>query len=385
MKQIYIIKNKNQRCFIRLMDFFGSIFFRFLYFFSQPDKELLNIKRILIIRVDGIGDVLLSTTAINAVRRKFPKAQITVLVRPFAKEILEDNPDINKILVCEHSLLEEQKNYFLYTIKLSQKLRKYNFDLAIDLRSDFFIILLMFLTKIRYRVSQGIRGGAFMLTHNASYNGLKHELERDLDVVNIIGATTSHKNPKIYGLNNYKKFTQDFLNKNKISKNSPLIGISPGAKWKFRRWPINRFAKLSDKLIKEYKARIILVGNKNEIELSNGIIYLMKEKNRRNVINMVGRTKLKEVASLIKEMDLFITNDNGLLHIASSVGTRTIALFGPQDPRRFYPLGDNDIFIYKKVSCSPCNQVFCKLKPTCMERIEMEEVFNCAIKILKIE
>ena len=104
---------------------------------------------------------------------------------------------------------------------------------------------------------------------------------------------------------------------------------------------------------------------------------------RHKVINLTGKVNLRSLAALIQKMNLFICNDGGPMNIASTANTSVIALFGPQDPRRFYPLGSKSVVIYKKTPCSPCSQTICKLlKPTCMERISVREVLNAAANIL---
>ena len=383
MKQKYIIKNRLQRYLMKAIDILGNIFFSFFHIFYHDSQELLNIKKILIIRIDGIGDVILSTPAIRLLKERFPQAHISVLVLPKSKEILEFNSFVDRIITCNYDFLENAWKSFTFLkefIKLARQLKKERYDLGVDLRADFTNILLLFLSNIRYRVSQGIRGGNFLLTNNAPYKKLKHEMQRDIDVMAPLNCHYSGTlRPEIFITTKDKRLAEALLEKDDITSRDILIGFHPGAPWEYRAWPKERFAKLADLLIDKYRCKIIIIGGKDEEKLAKDIIELMRHK----VINLTGKVNLRSLAALIQKMNLFICNDGGPMNIASTANTSVIALFGPQDPRRFYPLGSKSVVIYKKTPCSPCSQTICKLlKPTCMERISVREVLNAAANIL---
>ncbi|MDD5638418.1 MAG: lipopolysaccharide heptosyltransferase II [Candidatus Pacebacteria bacterium] len=382
MRQKYIVKDRAQRCLTKAIDIVGNIFFSFFHIFCRGNRELSNIKKILVIRIDGIGDVVLSTPAIRLLKEKFPQAHISVLVLPKSKEVLEFNPFINKIIICDYDLLGNAWQSFTFLkelIKITRRLKEERYDLGIDLRADFTNILIMFFANIKYRVSQGIRGGNFLLTHNAPYKEIKHEMERDIDVLIPLNCHYSGAlRPEIFVIEKDKALAKSLLQKNGITPKDLLIGFHCGAPWEYRAWPKERFAQLADQLIDEYCCKIVIIGGKGEEKLAKEIINLMKHQ----AVNLTGKLNLRSLAFLIQKMDLFICNDGGPMNIASTTNTPVIALFGPQDPRRFCPFGNTSVFIHKKTPCSPCNQTVCKLRPTCMERITVKEVFNKATSIL---
>lgn len=347
-----------------------------LLFFIKPKKKF---DKVLIVRLWAMGEAILTLPMIHALRKKYPKAEITVLCRSRVKDVFYKNKDIDRLLLFEPNNI----------ISLMKNIRKY--DVAVDTEPFFKIsaLLSFFLAKRRMGFSHSIR--SLLYTDKVEYNERQHEVFSFLDLSKKVSAW--HK-PKALIQLNYseedKKAVDSMLKKNKISKNDFVAGITPGAaeSARFRMWPAERFAMLADLLVKKHNAKIIFVGSRIDENISKNIQKLMKEKS----VNLAGRTSPRQLFYLVKKCSIFISNDTGPMHVAAAQGVKTIGIFGPNLPERFAPFGKKNISIYKKVSCSPCINVHLgqvpkecmrkKNKYLCMLNIHVKDVLG-AVERLK--
>ena len=150
------------------------------------------------------------------------------------------------------------------------------------------------------------------------------------------------------------------------------IGSSP--RWETKRWPLKKFAKLSD-MLAEKDIRVVLTGSADATSATRDFMNISGTK----PVNAVGRTSIGQLGALIKRCRIFITGDSAPLHIASSVGTDFIVLFGPTDPLRHFEPNEKGIVIRKDIKCSPCYKSKCK-KNRCMENISVEEVYKLVME-----
>lgn len=385
MKQRYQIKHKSIAFVFKVINFIGYSYYYLSLRFLFRRPLVKNPKKILTIQLDGIGDVLLSTPAIKELKNNFPNAKIDVLVADHSKEILILNPNIDKVIIYNSILLYKKYRSFKQLMKnlsLISKLKGRNYDVIIDLRADIRSILVAWLIGGKNRISQDIRSGGFLLTHTVPYKGLVHEVERKLDIIKFITKREIENEPKLetYWQKNDEQRIKKILERKNIKN---FVIIHPLVPWKPREWPKERFAKVADWIIENKDLDIIFVGSKEEKEEINEIISLMKTKKKQKAHNFASLVTIKQLAALIKKAKLFLGNDSGIMHIADAVEIPLIALFGPQDPRRYGPISKNSRVIYHKVPCSPCSQTKCKLEPSCMERIRLEEVIQVINSILK--
>ena len=319
------------------IDIIGYILFSPYWVFKKRIKEN-EIKKILVIRIDEIGDVLLTTPVLRALRKRFPDAGIDVLIKNDTKELLDDNPNIDKLILCEQPWLKKSINLFYY-ISLIRKLRKEKFDLAIEIHPDARNIFLGFFSA-RYVIGHKFRGLGFLLDKATNSNPCKeHIIQLNLDVVRLIGADSNDELDIDYGKKNLQK-AKSLI---KIAKGK-IICINPGAGRANKLWLNDKWAKLADALIEKYKAQIIFVGSYEEQGLIKDIQSYMKNKDQS--INMAGKTTLLDLAALIKMCKLLIATDSGPLHIARAVKTPLIGLYGTVDPKIW---GYNDK--YSRIVC----------------------------------
>jgi lipopolysaccharide heptosyltransferase II len=330
----YVFVEKKNLVITSLIDLIGSI----LFFWVRKDKPLGDIKNILVIRVDHIGDVITTVPSLRALRKAFPKANISVMVRSLSKDLLVNCPYINEIIVYDAPWFHGKKSLNLFkTLSFLRRLREKNFDLAIDFKADLRNICLAYLSRSRNRLAYDVKGGGFLLTHIANYRrGLIHNVDRSLEVLKKIGIEAKDKSLELWIPESVKK-------KVKLP-NKKFIVIHPGSGGPLKLWSNEGFAQVGDYIIKKYKAEVVLTGSPDEAYLANDIERFMSFK----PLNLAGKTSLLELAEIIRRAKIFISPDSGPMHMAVAVKTPTIELFGTSLSEVWGYKSKNDMLIERK-------------------------------------
>jgi lipopolysaccharide heptosyltransferase II len=337
---------------------------------SISSKEL----KILVIRPGGIGDAVLLYPALKVLREGFKDAEINVLAEKRNSGILKGCPYIS--------------NVFLYDLRPPIELfkaLKANYDMVIDTEQwHRFTAAASYLTKAPVRVGFRTNERAELFTLPVSYRQDEYEV---YSFLNLVSAITGEK----YDFDESEPFIP--LDPNLISKICPsilefrkgwsaVVGVFTGATVPERRWGVHNFARVSKALSKE-GIRTVIVGGNAKLEDSRKFEEIA---GRENVLNFVGKTSLMETAAVISRVDLFITGDTGLMHIAYGVGTPTVSLFGAGIQKKWAPVGRNHIAINKNLFCSPCTKFGytpkCPYDVKCLKDITVEEVKESAVRLL---
>lgn len=336
-------------------------------------EEAIDRKKILVIKIGAVGDVILAVPSIRAIRNNFPKAFISVLVGSESRRVLKKCPYIDDIILYDR--LGNDKG-IKALLKLGSIIRRRAFDISIDLQNNRASHLLAWLGAVPKRFGYDRKWG-FLLNGKLKYLkmgvGPVEEQFRVLKKagINTIGAS---RRLEIWPGREDFSYVENLLKNAWVREGQVLVGINIGGSWKTKRWPLKCFAKLSDMLAAE-DIRVVITASKDEEGLANDFV----EKARAKVINAAGRTSITQLAALIKRCKVFVTGDSAPMHIASSMGTDFIALFGPTDPRRHYEPTDKGVVVKKELSCSPCYKSDCK-RVLCMEKIGVEEVFRLVME-----
>lgn len=341
-----------------------------------------NFKKILIIRTDRIGDVLLSTPVIKALRKKFPQAHIAMMVRPYARDIILGNPYLDEIIIYDKY---GKQRSFLNTLRFAIRLRRKRFDLALILHPTSRVHIVSYIAQIKKRIGFN-RKLAFLLSDRIEHRkqeGSKHELEYTLDVIRYLGIKAQDKNLFMPIREDSEAYIEEFLGKAGLGEQDRLVVLAPGASCPSKIWPAERFAEVANKLTKEFKIKIAIIGAEEnlaiaeKLKMSLGCAY----------IDAVGKTSVSQLASLLHRSVLFISNDSGPVHLAVAVGVPTIAVFGrAQDglsPRRWGPQGKDDRILHKDVGCLECLAHNCKKGFLCLGAITVEDVLAESRKLLR--
>lgn len=361
---------------------------KFLNIFKKPiEQGETGYKKILAIKIIGLGDTALMLSPLKILSEKYPDSQISVFVTSLSNGILRDQSFIHQIFNYDIFGADRGLSGFL---KILLNIRKQNFDCVIDFEHHFNLTaIISYLSGARIRIGfhhNNIRGALF--THKVFLKSNQHMLESFFELLrplNIENQSTS-KLQKIEYSEKDKKVVNNWLREKNISPDDLLIGIHPGSgiRAMSRRWDLHKFHQLILKITARYNAKVIVTGSSSEIALLDEIIGLV---GNNTTFHCGGEFNLKQLAALINKCSLFITNDTGPLHISAAMGTKTIGLFGPNLPQRYSPVGKDNVSIYKKVPCSPCinvhkGKVFNCNNPICLKKITVEDVWNEVIKIL---
>lgn len=289
--------------------------------------------KILIVRTDRIGDVILTTPAIRLIREFWPKAKIAVLVAPQTRDLLINNENIDEVLVDDRK--GANKGLFGYW-KLISGLRKKKFDLAIIYHTKKRTNLTCVLAGIPVRLGYKNNKFGFLLTEPLKDErplGNKHESQYCIDVLKALNLDFSGFDGKNLEMQvsikeSSEKWVGAFLEKNILFASDKIIAIHPGASDSSKQWPLENFSGLIDELIKKYSCKIIIVGDISLKSISEKIVSLTGSK----VIDAVGFTSVSQLVSLLNRCNLLVSNDSGPVHIAAALGVPVVSIFTRNEP-----------------------------------------------------
>ena len=328
-------------------------------------------KRILVVKLDHLGDVILATPVFSNLRQAYPNAELHALTGAWSRVVLERHPDVNKVLeynspaFCRTGQSTPLKEAF----RLYRQLRHQKYDLMVELRGDRRTVGFALLRLTPYRLSRA----ALQIKNKFGFSQFSgtHETTRNLDVLRHIGIPTLIQIATFSVTTEDKKWASNFLAAYKINGQYPLIAIHPGSPIPLKRWLPERYAELADWLIARKRAQVLFVGVKDEIPIITEIQACMRAQS----VNIAGETTLIQLASILHTCNLFIGNDSGPMHLAAAVGTQTIGLYGPGDPTRFGPMGVQCQTIRRKLDCPPCSGTTCRFgEEGCMSEIQVTDV-----------
>ncbi|MFA5402718.1 MAG: lipopolysaccharide heptosyltransferase II [Candidatus Omnitrophota bacterium] len=341
-----------------------------------------DFKRILIARTDRIGDVLLSTPVIKALRDKYPQAYIAMMVSPYAKDIVEGNPYLDKVIIYDKDGAHKS---WLNSLRFAQGLKKKKFDLALILHPVNRTHLVSFLAGIPKRIGYDRKLG-FLLTDRIRHTkqlGEKHELEYNLDLLKYLDIDAQEKDLYMPIKPESEKWVKELFKQENIHEADRLLAIHPAASCPSKIWPPERFAQAADKLAQSYGFKVFIVAGPKDLKAAEAVAKQM----RSGVINLAGKTSVSQLASLLKRCALFISNDSGPVHIASAIGTPVISIFGRNQaglsPRRWGPVGLKDKILHKEAGCIECLAHNCQKQFACLKAITVEDVVSAVDTILK--
>ncbi len=344
-------------------------------------------KKVLLVKTHAIGDTILITPAIKAIRDRYPQAEIVLLTGRLPGEIIKGNSDVDEIISFDESVLFTPRPFQI--VKLIKEVRKRKFDMVFVFQYSFFIHTFVKAFGIPFSIGFDHRNSGFLLTRKVPWDrtGKRWVADVHLDLARVLNIDIKDKSLKIEVSDGEMKFAYNFLKINKVSSDDLIIGIFPGGGKNSRdtvyqkRWNIENYARVISVLILKYKARVIVFGSGNDWELIEKLI----EFSGPGVINACGKLNLKQLSAVIKKCSLLLTNDSAPLHIACAVDTPTISLFGPSRASALVNQTDKHIAIQSSYPCSPCysNSVFpgCR-DPKCMESISYDEVLSAIEKLL---
>jgi heptosyltransferase II len=307
-------------------------------------------KNILIVRTDRIGDVVLTTPAIKAIRRSYPVSHIAVLVTPATYDLVNGNPYVDEILVDERQ--GRHKNLFGF-LRLVREIGYKKFDLAIIFHTKRRYNLACYAAGIPCRLGYKNNKFGFLLTHplkDVRPQGKKHEAQYCLEVLKAIGIEANDLDVFVPMQKEAEVWVSQWMQENSLRSNEFIV-IHAGASdiTRYRCWPPENFARLMDRLAERYAWKIVLIGSAQSISSAQEI--LRQTHRQSQFLNLTGKTSLMQMVSLLRRARLLISNDSGPVHVAAGVGTYVIALFLRNQPgvnaERWKPLGAKGFILGK--------------------------------------
>jgi lipopolysaccharide heptosyltransferase II len=330
-------------------------------------------KRILVFDVNWIGDVLFSTVVIRNVRYNFPDGYIACVIPSRCAAVLEGNPYLNEVIFFDEKGAQRSPWGFW---KFVSDLRRKRFDTAYLLHRSFTRALICCLAGIKERVGHHTGKRGLLLTQSFVPPAIDslHRIDYYLDVIKKAGLEVKDRHLDFLVSERDVIAADEFLKKESIHPDDFLVGLNPGGNWMPKRWPLESWGELADRLAEECKARVLITGSEKDIPLARQIFSLTRNK----PVIACGQLTLKQFAGLVRRMGVFITADSGPLHIANAAGARhIIALFGPTSAALTGPYPDRNVTVMRKeIGCTiPCYKVDCP-DNRCMKAISVGEVLE---------
>lgn len=342
----------------------------------KPDL-LDDIQRILVVKMSSIGDVVHSLPLLDALKQRFPSSFIGWVVDRRCKDILENNPLIDRLFIFERERWGGRKKAVTTPFEMAGlmgSIRKHKFQLALDPQGLFRSGFITYFSGARIRMGFSNAREMSTLFYNVKVDVPEeiklHAVDRYMLMGRKLGIETSRRVFTIETPQHSMERVDSLLAANGIRPYHRLVLVNPWARWESKRWPVEKFALLADMLNCEADTRMIVVGGRSDLEGFITIASLMKTK----AVSLVGMTSLTELAYLMKRAEILVTNDSGPMHIAAAMGTPVVAVFGPTDPSLCGPYGEVHEAVKKELPCSCCYQVVCPIEHRCMETISVDEV-----------
>jgi len=348
--------------------------------------EGAEVKNILIISSTAIGDTLLSTPAIRAVRKHFPNERIVALLNKDNMELFANNPNID-FVVPYHGGWKK----FFSTVT---ELRSYNFDMVLILHgNEPQATPLAYLTGARFIIKlPNVSKFSFLLSNRTPVLGWKdlgHGIEARLQAASLAGCKADGLEMELPLDKGYDEGVTAFMEKEGLvgqeGEEKILVGFNPGASTLSRMWFPERFIELAKRLAaEEPNLKIILTGSPQEAQLCQKIAHGVSEETGTKAVVTVNKLSLSENAVIIDKLSAFVTGDTGPMHIAYALKTPVVALYAVSEPEKTGPLTDRGLHrvIKKPRTCAPCLSKKCGYQE-CMEQISVDEVFEAVMDILK--
>lgn len=344
-------------------------------------KKNRDMKRILIRGVNWVGDAIMTTPAVAAVRENFPDAHIAVLAKKWVAPVYAEHPAVDEVIVLDKDGPHKGiKGLF----RIAGEIRKKRFDLAVLFQNAIEAALIVRLAGVPVRMGYDTDARGFLLNRKVKLRPEDkkiHETEYYLRILTRSGLKGEWSKPVFHLSPDAVQQALNVLKDVGIPADSFILGLAPGAAYgPAKQWPAERYAAAADRILEEKNGSAVIFGSKGEAQVAETLQNHMT----RRVVNLAGETDLTTAAALIKTCGLFLTNDSGLMHMAAAVDAPIVAIFGSTNPETTSPADGRFIMIRREVECSPCLKPTCE-QPShkCMELVTVDDVVEASFRLLK--
>lgn len=371
MNRYYGIHRFSRWFLVGLADLWASCYVKK----TAPEFNKKDIRRVLILRPDHLGDVVLTTPVVSALRSALPDAYIAMAVKQWSIPAVEANPKINRVTVfnapwcCnpgQTPFTGSQMSEFVNEQKSEQ------FDLIIASQVDYRTNRIAYEIGAKHRVGYAFRGGGPFLTRVVEPPETPvHTVRLNLGLVKILGFDVKGIRPEFYLAQAYRAFAEKWFDENKLNEARPVIAFHVGAGSDFKRLSDKKVVEIIEQVDAEYGVAVVLMAGPGEKDLAGKIAA--QTKGPRIVVS--AGTSLQEMAAIINYSDVFVGFDSGPAHIAGALRKPSVVIFGPSDYRMWGPLGNESRVVCPEIDCRPCPMPqACGRDLECMDMISVEAV-----------
>ncbi len=316
-----------------------------------------------------IGDAVMATPALAAVRKTFPDAQLTIVANPLVAALFATHPDCDRVIPFDKKKAHAGASGFW---RFCHELRREKFELAILFQNAIEAAVMAMLAGIPRRAGYRTDGRGLLLTHGVPAVDKKHGLHHVdyyLQMLSRLGIVGGDGRLSLALTPEEQEGALQRLG------TGAWVAINPGASYgAAKRWIPERFAAVADGLVQEFGVRIVLTGGPGEIEIGRDIAQAMQSA----PLNLIGQTSVRELMAVLNHCRLVVTNDSGPMHIAAAFGVPLVAVFGPTDHTTTSPRADSCRIVRHPVDCAPCMLRECPIDHRCMTGISAEMVLAAA-------
>lgn len=347
---------------------------------------MLDNKTIAIVRLSAIGDVLNCTPVAAALRAAAPRCRIIWIVSPGAADMVLTNPDIDEVFVWSRQHWEELLRRGRFRMawqaykQLKLELKKRHIDIALDVHGLFISGVVTLATGAPRRIGLGGTkelNWAFMTEQAPVCPAQTHVIRRYLSILQPLGIVSDNTQMVLHVPATARRFAQEFLARAGVGPDERILAINPATTWASKNWPPEYYAEVIAAV--HPKLRVLLCGGPDDRRLGRFIV----EQAGVPVVDAIGATSLLELAALLERCSALICGDTGPLHMAVALGTPTVSIFGPTDPRRHGPLNGRHIVLQSQGNCRNCYKYHCRHPAeSCMRAVTPAAVLQALDELL---
>ncbi len=341
------------------------------------DRE--QVRRILVIKLRAIGDVLMSVPVVENLRETFPEARIDFLTEREPAPVLRSHPAVDEVIVFDRRAVEEAGPLRAAKLgwRLIREVRNRSYDLVIDLFGNPRSAIVTWLSGAQLRVGFDwrVRRRAYNVVVPSRASEV-HEVEFNLDALRALGIEVRTKQLRFVVSGDAEAEADGFFRESRLGSR-PVIALNPGGGWATKRWPIGYFSSLAERIVESVGRDVLVLWGPGEIELAREV-----QRRARVPVHLLPQTDLTGLAAYIKRCEALVTNDSGPMHLAAALGVPTVAIFGPTQPELQGPWQVACRVVRQEtLSCLGCNLTECRTRE-CMRGLPVEQVFAALADLL---
>lgn len=357
------------------------------------DSRWQQARKILLVRLDNLGDVLLATPAFRAVKRALPAASLTLLTSPVGAQVGTLNPDIDQVMSYQVPWVDPWQSLSQDSAReqhMIERLRAEHFDGAIIFTSFHQSALpaayLCYLADIPLRLAASIDGpGSLLTTRHKHPERMLHEVERGLDLVSALGIVAEEQEMVLHVPATARQEAQDYLTARGLAARHPLIIVHPGCSMPARTYPWEQYAEVITLLVEQLDAHVLITGATDEQELVARVQGQVPMPQRASTLTLAGELSFPAFCGIIQHADLMITNNTGPAHLAAALKTPIIDLFAlTNPPEQWGPWHVLHRQIFHEVSCRLCYHRVCPYEHDCLRLVTPALVVEAASELLAL-